>query len=312
MKIPCVVAASFILLAVTTRQANAWSLAISPDQVDGVVLISSHESQHRILILRPDDKGPTYEFGHRGKGPGELLLPQAAVLDASRRIWVADTLNDRIQVFDNKGRVLKVLGSKGRKPGAFDKPLALTVVSGSNEIYVLDSGNARIQVLREDGRVRRVIAKSGYLSNARGIAVDAARNRLYVAEIGPARVSVFDSQTGEIITTLGKYGMADGEFLIPLHVAVDSEGAVYVSDDQTNRITKFNASGAYVTSWGGLGSEPGQLYHPQGLVFDDHDNLYVLDYGNRRGQIFDTNGRFQRVFAVGTVNSSRKFDLLPQ
>jgi tripartite motif-containing protein 71 len=312
MKISWSIAAFGVLLALTIQKATAWSLAIGPDEADGVVLISSHESLHRILILRPDDKAPTYEFGHRGKGRGELLLPQAAIIDAYKRIWVADTLNDRVQVFDSKGKILKIFGSKGRKRGSFDKPLALAAVAETKEIYVLDSGNARIQVLGEDGRVLRIISKSGYLSNARGIAVDSTRHRLYATEIGPARLSVFDSQTGEFITTLGTYGMAEGEFLIPLHVAVDSEGSVYVSDDQTNRITKFDVSGAYVTSWGGLGSEEGQLYHPQGLVFDRHDNLYILDYGNRRGQIFDTKGRFQRVFAVGIVNSSRKFDLLSQ
>ena len=49
----------------------------------------------------------------------------------------------------------------------------------------------------------------------------------------------FDSD-GKFITKWGSFGKGDGQFMDPEHLAVDSEGNVYISDRKRDDIQKFS------------------------------------------------------------------------
>jgi len=74
------------------------------------------------------------------------------------------------------------------------------------------------------------------------------------------------------------------------------DGHVYVTDAAQMHLKKFTASGEFVKEWGEFGAGPGQFYKPKGLGQDLHGNLYVIDFGNHRGQIFTPEGAFLMVF----------------
>ena len=59
-----------------------------------------------------------------------------------------------------------------------------------------------------------------------------------------------------------------------------------------SQIDKFTSSGQFITSWGSLGSDPGQLNQPKGLTIDGDNNVYVADEFNNRIQKFDSDGNF--------------------
>nr|NCS16718.1 6-bladed beta-propeller [Microcystis aeruginosa G13-12]NCT52052.1 6-bladed beta-propeller [Microcystis aeruginosa G13-03] len=63
-------------------------------------------------------------------------------------IYVADTNNSRVQVFDSGGAFQSTFGSFGSGNGAFDTPRGIAVGSGGN-IYVTDTGNNRVQVFSQ-------------------------------------------------------------------------------------------------------------------------------------------------------------------
>ena len=99
----------------------------------------------------------------------------------------------------------------------------------------------------------------------------------------------------------GDFGEADGQFVSPTSVALDSRGHVYVSDEFTHRITEYDADGAFLSKWGMHGSGDGELDGPSGLAFDGEDKLYVVDHLNNRVQKFTRDGRFLLGFgAQGT------------
>jgi len=77
-------------------------------------------------------------------------------------------------------------------------------------------------------------------------ALDSEKN-IYVLDRGNCRVQVFDS-TGYYLNTIGKKGKGPGEFMVPLRIIILND-TVYVSDVSTNRITKFNRKGKYITSF---------------------------------------------------------------
>jgi hypothetical protein len=91
----------------------------------------------------------------------------------------------------------------------------------------------------------------------------------------------------------------DGLFRQPTDVAWDSNDSIYVSDGYINsRVAKFDKNGDWVKSWGTKGTAPGQFNLPHAIAIDLNNNIYVGDRSNRRIQVFDTEGKFLRMFTI--------------
>ncbi|MSR06867.1 MAG: 6-bladed beta-propeller [Gemmatimonadetes bacterium] len=91
----------------------------------------------------------------------------------------------------------------------------------------------------------------------------------------------------------------DGRFRQPTDVAWDSQGNIYITDGYVNsRVAKYDKNGDWAMQWGSKGTGDGQFNTPHSIAIDKNDNVYVGDRGNRRVQVFDTNGKFLRKFAV--------------
>jgi len=71
---------------------------------------------------------------------------------------------------------------------------------------------------------------------------------------------------------------------------------VFVTDEYLNRISIFDAEGAFRYHWGRSGSGDGELNGPSGIAFDSHGGVWVVDSLNHRVQKFDIIGGFQSGF----------------
>ncbi len=69
-------------------------------------------------------------------------------------IYVLDTSNHRLQIFDLNGQFLNSIGGPGRAPGEFNNPEGMFIDAKRNTIYVADTRNLRLQVLSLDGKVQ--------------------------------------------------------------------------------------------------------------------------------------------------------------
>jgi tripartite motif-containing protein 71 len=78
-----------------------------------------------------------------------------------------------------------------------------------------------------------------------------------------------------------------------------------------NRVQRFTSNGLFVSTWGSLGSGPGQFQHPTGMTVQyPSGKVFVADTGNSRIQEFDNNGKFIRQINAGTsFDSSDNIDL---
>jgi DNA-binding beta-propeller fold protein YncE len=86
-------------------------------------------------------------------------------------------------------------------------------------------------------------------------------------------------------------------FQRPTDVAWDTAGNIYVADGYGNaRVAKFDKNGKFTKSWGSRGVEPGQFNTPHGIALDAQGNVYVADAGNRRIQVFDSEGTYKTQF----------------
>ena len=127
------------------------------------------------------------------------------------------------------------------------------------------------------------------------------------ATAGKGHAVIKLSPTGEVLLTLGRPGSAgDGRGPLlntPCDVVTDDEGNIYVGDghggqnlsalpDTVARIAKFDRDGNFITSWGRLGSGPGELRTPHAVDIDSYGRLIVGDRGNNRLQIFERDGTY--------------------
>jgi hypothetical protein len=94
----------------------------------------------------------------------------------------------------------------------------------------------------------------------------------------------------------------DGMFRAPTDIAFDSDDNIYISDGYINsRVAKFDKHGNWIKSWGTRGvsgphadQNPSQFNTPHNIGVDRQNHVYVADRGNRRIQVFDRDGKFER------------------
>ena len=200
-------------------------------------------------------------FGRQGQGPGEFQDPRGVAVDAAGNIYVADTGNHRVQVFDANGKYLRGWGQYGSGPGEFNEPWGIAV-DGEGNVYVADTWNYRVQKFDGTGK--------------------------------------FLTMWGESGDTGGDAGALPGAFYGPRAVALARDGTVLVMDTGNKRIQRFTADGEFVGGYGGFGAGPGQFWEPVGLAVDGEGNVYVADTWNHRVQVLDREMRYVREWGVKT------------
>ena len=168
--------------------------------------------------------------GHYGKKNAEFNFPNGLRVSRSCELYVCDSGNNRIQVFDLDLKFKRSFGKKGSGKGHFDFPSDVAFDS-SGFIYVADNGNSRIQVFTPSERHALMISSQKDSS----IKFDPVRllmhkDYIYVTDYFNHYIVVM-SLNGE---TVAKFG---GEFLHePEGITVDSNGFVYVTSHHSKII----------------------------------------------------------------------------
>jgi len=85
------------------------------------------------------------QAGSAGSGDGQFNFPRGIAIDSAGNLYVADSTNHRIQVFDTSGTFLTKWGSLGIGEGEFNNPVGIA----ESSIYVADFNNHRIQKFSE-------------------------------------------------------------------------------------------------------------------------------------------------------------------
>jgi DNA-binding beta-propeller fold protein YncE len=155
--------------------------------------------KHQVLCYSSADGSFIRAIGKRGVERGEFNFPTNLAVDKQGRLYVADTLNFRIQVFDNTGAFVKSIGSQGDGPGHLNRAKGVGVDSDGN-IYIADSSFNNFQIFDGDGKILLFVGATGtgageFLLPA-GLFVD-DEDRIYVADQGNARVQVFQRVRAE-------------------------------------------------------------------------------------------------------------------
>ncbi len=98
---------------------------------------------------------------HDEHGTIGFNYPRGLALDPEEGLlYVADTGNNRLRLFNTEGAPIQTFGTRGDRPGEFNAPLGLAV-GGAGRLYVADSQNHRIQVFDRGFRYVESFGKRG-------------------------------------------------------------------------------------------------------------------------------------------------------
>lgn len=125
--------------------------------------------------------------------PGDFGRPSNVAVDQENNLYVSDTLNNRVQVFDAEGNFIRTFGKAGDGPGDFARPKGIAI-DGDGHVWVADGMQNRVQVFTPEGKLLIWMGESGKLPGQfralAGLAID-KKNRVFTSEQYPGRVQMF-------------------------------------------------------------------------------------------------------------------------
>lgn len=237
----------------------------------------------------------SHKIGQVGAGKGQFYQPRGLAIYQGL-VYVADTQNQRIQVFSKIGD-WQYLIRAGSQQDYLKSPCSVTV-SRQGYIYVVDSGTSRVAVFDQSGRFIRSFGTHGKgrgeFSNPYGIAIS-SKDEVYVADTENSRIQVLDAH-GQVNKIFGRPGTRPGEFKTPYAIALDAKDNLYVLDYGIPRVQVLDRQGICRLDFGKRGVGGGEFSIPRGITVDSKGRIYVADTLNHRIQIFTPKGEFIESF----------------
>lgn len=224
----------------------------------------------------------------------QALIKPYGVAVYHGRVYVTDTVDREVMVFDIPGKRFFIIGN--RSPGALQKPHGIAVSSTRKEVYVCDSATKRVMVYDLDGKFLRALGNKEIFDRPSGVAISPDGDKVYVVDTGGLSsthhvVVVLDSTSGKVLQTIGSRGSKPGQFNLPLQDAVAPDGTLYVVDGGNFRVEAFNPDGTFKLKFGSVGRLPGQFARPKGIAVGPKGNIYVVDTAFGNLQIFNPQGQ---------------------
>lgn len=209
----------------------------------------------------------------RSDKPLVLQRPQSGTVDSQGRILVTDASRQAVFAFDVVAGEVRVWDRASAASG-FVAPIGVAI-GHDDEVLVTDAELGFVVRLDRTGKPIGSIGK-GILKRPTGIARDAERGVLYVADTRAHDIKLFDD-AGRLIDRIGHAGTGDGEFNAPTHIAFHA-GALYVTDSLNNRVQVFDRdTHAPSRRIGKRGLYVGNLVRPKGVAADAEGNVYVIE-----------------------------------
>jgi DNA-binding beta-propeller fold protein YncE len=244
---------------------------------------------------------PKFLFSIMGEGSKTgLKEPSFAISDNRGKIFVSDTGNKRICVFNNQGNFLYDFGGTGsKKPLVY--PYGIGIID-SKRVIVADTGAGALYEYNTKGEFVKL-----WLDTSAGIQPAAIHivpdKEVYITDLAGRQVVVF-SPEGKLLRKITSKGASLGALL---GMAVESNGDIWLADGSNYNVKLLSQQGTVKKVFDGGPKLP--LSMAKGLALDQQGRVYVADTLSDVIRVFDKNGN--DLITIGTVNEGKRSFQLP-
>ena len=202
---------------------------IATDDTDNIYVSSFHKLQ------KFTSSGELIKcVGQRGS---KVFNHPRGVILYYNQVYVCDSFNNCIQVFDLDLNFVRSIGSYGKGKGKFSSPQDVKFDTAGN-MYVAEFENGRVQVLDTSGLFIRAFGQEGKGKLRRPSGLHIVDKYVYVSDFSGNCIVVYET-SGQFFTSFGRSGQNEGEFHSPRCITSCTDGFIYVCDYLNNRVQIF-------------------------------------------------------------------------
>ena len=240
------------------------------------------------------DLGRTGSFADyiTGEQPAGALVKPYGVALHDGKVFVCDTVQNLIEVFDLKTRRASYFTPQGE--GHLRMPINLAIDTDGTR-YVADSNRRQVVTFGGEGTFNNAIGKKDEM---RPTDVAVSTDRLYIADMQNHCVRVYNKADQKFLFTIPKTSETNaGTLYSPANIALDQHnGRLLVSDVGSFSVKIFDLEGNYLRTIGTQGLGAGMFARPKGIAVDRQGLIYVADAATQVVQIFNSEGRLLLYF----------------
>ena len=227
--------------------------------------------------------------------PSQPIVKPYGVVLSGNQILYCDTGTRSVNCLDLVHKTMSRFAPPGL--GKLGTPVNLAVDADGTR-YVADTGRNQVLIYGGDGAFQDALGEAEAL---RPTGVALGPERVYVTDLKGHCVRVYEKAGRKLLFTIPRDPQAEeekepGKLFMPVNLALDRRGRIYVSDMAACRVQIYDTDGNHVRSLGSRGDLPGQFARPKGVAVDAEDRVYVVDAATQVCQIFDAQGRLLLFF----------------
>jgi DNA-binding beta-propeller fold protein YncE len=249
------------------------------------------DSMLRVIISDPDRRA-VHVFDPKGQtsfsilgGQGRTLqLPAGVAVDAEDNIYIADSKQGMVLVYNQHGQFVRYIG-QFRGENMYERPTGIAIDRNAGRLYLADTPSNLVFILDLQGNVLKRLGKD---RNGNGSGEFVSPTQIAVSDHG---IVVLDTEQSRI-QVLDLNGNRAGSYLVITDVgrdnglAVDRDGNIYISYAARSIIGIYKPGGTPMGTFGQSGGRIGEFLAPSGLWVDASNRIYVADVVNARVQVF--------------------------
>ena len=233
-------------------EPTAWGIGVGPD---GSVYVAD-TWKHQVVQYAPDGRRVRSwgVYGNPDDKTGELTNfygPRDVAVGPDGNVYVTDTGNSRIVIFDADGKPLRAITDAGPDLGVFNEPTSLAFDPATGEMFVADLWNRRIVRFKADLTPDIAWDVDGWDS-------EEAAHKSYLA-VGPNGVVIASDPSAQRVWIFNRDGRPLGTLSLPMDergldqpigVAVDKEGRIVVVASNTGQVTRYQPADVILQAGG--------------------------------------------------------------
>ena len=226
------------------KSSRGGGMSFLPWMILGGIILSNINLNSRLLYAQSNWKLiPIKVWSGQDGGLKPLRNPSGICSGSDGSIYVADTGNHRVVVFDSSGRWMKEIGGLGLGSYQFNRPSDVTAKSGL-DILIADTGNDRIQRFNRRLGYISTVSNSQFFSEPTALDVSSFGD-IFILDSDQRQVVKIDALANRIVM-FGGTGSGSGELTDPKDIAVQGNESMWVADGISGNVVQFDVFGNYL------------------------------------------------------------------